>query len=71
MEHRLSGAADRNFMTRVEELTPLHIERWDNGDPGIAAVRATDPDIFRCPFLFMTDPGSVTFTEAEVEGLRL
>ena len=37
-------------MTRVEELTPLHIERWENGDPGIAAVRATDPDIFRCPF---------------------
>ena len=64
-------AADGNFMTRVEELTPVHIERWENGDPGIAAVRATDPDIFRCPFLFMTDPGSVTFTEAEVEGLRL
>ena len=64
-------AADINFMTRVEELTPTHIERWDNGDPGIAAVRATDPDIFKCPFLFMTDPGSVTFTEAEIEGLRL
>ena len=64
-------AADINFMTRVEELTPTRIERWKNGDPGIAAVRATDPDIFRCPFLFMTDPGSVTFTQAEVEGLRL
>ena len=64
-------AADGNFMTRFEELTPTHIARWDNGDPGIAAVRATDPDIFRCPFLFMTDPGSVTFTDAEIEGLRL
>ena len=64
-------AADGNFMTRLEELTPTHIARWDNGDPGIAAVRATDPDIFRCPFLFMTDPGSVTFTEAEIAGLRL
>ena len=63
-------AADNNFMTRLEELTPTYIEHWKNGDPGIAAVRATDPDIFRCPFLFMTDPGSVTFTRAEIEGLR-
>ena len=63
-------AADNNFMTRFEELTPTYIERWKNGDPGIAAVRATDPDIFRCPFLFMTDPGSVTFSEAEIAALR-
>jgi hypothetical protein len=63
-------AADGNFMTRLEELTPTRIERWQNGEPGIAAVRATDPDLFRCPFLFMTDPGSVRFSEAEVEGLR-
>ena len=63
-------AADNNFMTRFEELTPTYIERWKNGDPGIAAVRATDPDIFRCPFLFMTDPGSVTFSGAEIEALR-
>ena len=33
-------------------------------------MKATDPDIFKCPFLFMSDPGSVTFTQAEVEGLR-
>ena len=63
-------AADNNFMTRFEELTPTYIEHWENGDPGITAVRATDPDIFRCPFLFMTDPGSVTFSGAEIEGLR-
>jgi hypothetical protein len=63
-------AADGNFMTRLEQLTPTRIERWQNGEPGIAAVRATDPDLFKCPFLFMTDPGSVTFSDAEVEGLR-
>ena len=63
-------AADSNFMTRFEELTPTYIERWENGDQGIVAVRATDPDLFKCPFLFMTDPGSVTFTQEEVEGLR-
>jgi hypothetical protein len=64
-------AADGNFMTRLEELTPTRIERWQNGEPGIAAVRATDPDLFKCPFLFMTDPGSVTFSDAEIDGLRM
>ncbi|HET9949442.1 MAG TPA: DUF4159 domain-containing protein [Longimicrobiales bacterium] len=63
-------AADGNFMTRLEELTPTHISRWENGEPGIAGLRATDPDILQCPFLFMTDPGSVTFREDEVEALR-
>ena len=63
-------AADANFMTRLEELTPTHIARWPNGDPGIAAGQATDPDLLRCPFLFMTDPGSVTFSQAEIDGLR-
>ncbi len=63
-------AADANLMTRFEELTPASIARWANGDPGIAAIRATDPDLSKCPFLFMTDPGSVTFTQAEVDGLR-
>ncbi len=63
-------AADGNFMTRLEELTPVHVERWPDGEPGIAAVRATDPDLLKCPFLFMADPGSVTFSEEEVQGLR-
>jgi hypothetical protein len=63
-------AADANFMTRLEELTPIHTERWKDGEPGVAAVRATDPDIYRCPFLFMTDPGSVRFSPEETEGLR-
>jgi len=63
-------AADGNFLIRLEELTPIRISRWDNGEPGIAAMRATDPNLFQCPFLFMTDPGSVRFSQAETEGLR-
>jgi hypothetical protein len=63
-------AADANFLARLEELTPVRIARWENGDPGIAGLRATDPDLMQCPFLFMTDPGSVDFSEAEVTGLR-
>lgn len=63
-------AADHNFMTRLEELTTARLTWWSEGDPGYAAVRATDPELFRCPFLFMSDPGSVTFSDEEVERLR-
>lgn len=63
-------AADANFMTRIEELTPIHTERWKDDEPGVAAVRATDPDLYRCPFLFMTDPGSVRFSPDETAALR-
>jgi hypothetical protein len=63
-------AADHNFLTRLEELTSTNISTWITGDPGYAAVRATDPDLFRCPFLFMTDPGSYDFTPPEIERLR-
>lgn len=63
-------AAEHNFMTRLAELTSTRISRWRDGDPGFAAVRATDPELFRCPFLFMSDPGSVEFSGDEVEALR-
>lgn len=63
-------AADGNFLARLEELTPIVISRWENGDPGIAGLRATDPLLMECPFLFMTDPGSVDFSDKEIEGLR-
>ena len=63
-------AADGNFLARLEELTPIVISRWENGDPGIAGLRATDPLLMECPFLFMTDPGSVDFSDEEIEGLR-
>jgi hypothetical protein len=63
-------SADHNFLTRLEELTTTPISFWVGGDPGYASVRATDPDLFRCPFLFMSDPGSYDFSPREVERLR-
>jgi hypothetical protein len=63
-------AADNNFMTRLGELTAVRISRWADGTPGIAAVRPADPDLFRCPFLFMSDPGAYDFTVQEVAAMR-
>jgi len=63
-------AADHNFLTRFEELTTASISMWADGMPGYAAVRATDPALFRCPFLFMSDPGAAALDDREVEQLR-
>ncbi len=61
---------DHNLTLRLSELTTTWISEWAHGDPGMAVVRATDPDLFRCPFLFTSDPGTMGLHEAEVEALR-
>src|SRR3954463_10471298 len=45
--------ADFNLMVRLTELTRTTISTWNNGDPGFANVTATDPELFRCPYLRM------------------
>jgi hypothetical protein len=62
--------SDRNFMTRLPQLTSAHVTRWLDGELGHAVVRATDPNLFQCPFLFASDPGSAGFSDAEVAQLR-
>ena len=48
----------------------MAVARWEDGDPGFAVVRATDPQLFECPFLFASDVGTAGFNGAEVDGLR-
>lgn len=62
--------ADRNLTQRTEELTGTPISRWADDEPGIAALRADDPDLFRCPFLFASDAGTAGFNDLEVSALR-
>ena len=62
--------SDRNFMTRLYQITGTHVARWEDGDLGHAVVRATDPDLFRCPFLFASDIGTAGLSDQEVERLR-
>jgi hypothetical protein len=63
-------SGDRNLMIRLSYLTPAPINRWSDGLPGHAVVRATDPDRFQCPFLFASDIGTAGFSPTESEGLR-
>jgi hypothetical protein len=62
--------ADVNLTMRLGELTTTWISTWENRDPGAAVVRPTDPDLFRCPFLMASDPGSARFSAADVDALR-
>lgn len=62
--------SDGNFMTRLSQFTSTTISHWDNGDPGHVVVRATDPSLFHCPFIFVSDAGTVGLGDDEVERLR-
>jgi len=61
---------DMHLTLRLSELTTTPVSMWRDGEVGIAALRATDPDLFRCPFLFASDVGTLGFSSGEVDSLR-
>lgn len=61
---------ERNFLIRMSELTRTRISHWQDGEPGYAVVRASDRDLFKCPFIMATDVGELGFMPEEVEPLR-
>lgn len=62
--------ADINFSIRLGELTKTRVSRQPTGEPNHLVVRLTEAALFQCPFISMEDPGSVSFSDAEVEALR-
>jgi hypothetical protein len=62
--------SDVNFMVRLSQFTTTHISQWRDGEPGHAVVRPSDPILFSCPFVIMSDAGTVGFSDTEVERLR-
>lgn len=63
--------SDWNFLERLEELTSVRPASWADGWPGFAVVRATQDELFECPFLFVSDAGTAEFSDEEVERLAL
>ena len=57
-------------MTRLAELTRTRISRDAENAPTHYVVRPTDDALFNCPFVMASDPGTIGFTDAEVERLR-
>jgi hypothetical protein len=63
--------ADDNFSIRLGELTRTRVKFDGQGRPDHVTIRLTSDDLFQCPFLLMSDVGTLTFSEAEVAVLRV
>jgi hypothetical protein len=62
--------ADLNFPFRLGELTETPISHDERGEPNHVVVTPTDPHLFECPFVMMTEPGGAFFTDEEAAALR-
>jgi len=62
--------ADINFTTRLSELTKTTISRQADGQPNHLTLTLTDPFLFQCPFLMMTDVGELSLDAQETDALR-
>lgn len=61
---------DRNLSIRFGELTRTRVSQSSDGSRNHYLVRATDDQLFQCPFLIAGDVGSADFTPVEAERLR-
>ena len=62
--------ADRNLSVRLAELTKAPVSMDSRNEPNHLIVRLTDPEMFRCPFIMMTEVGSIFIDEEEAVALR-
>jgi hypothetical protein len=62
--------ADQNLSVRLSELTKTSVSRQADGQPNHLVVRATDPQLFQCPWVQMSDAGTAGFSDDEVGRLR-
>ena len=62
--------ADENLSIRLMELTRTRVTQDGEGNPYPVVVRLTDPSLFHCPFLMMSEPGGSYFNSEEAANLR-
>ena len=62
--------ADRNLMLRLSQLTRTPIRTNSRGRPEHLVVRFTDDELFQCPFIFMSDVGTMALDSEEAERLH-
>jgi hypothetical protein len=62
--------ADINFSIRLSELTKTTVSRRADNEPNHLTVPLTDPFLFQCPFLMMTDVGELSLNGEESLALR-
>ena len=57
-------------MIRLAELTAVPVTTGNLREPLHVVVRASDRNVYQCPFLFASDVGTIEFLDAEVLALR-
>jgi len=57
-------ASDLNFSFRLQQLTALKV------NPEARYLSLTDPELFDYPFIYIVEPGALTFNDEEVKALR-
>ncbi len=62
--------AEINLATRLAELTRTRVSRAPNRRPNHYSVRLSDPGLFNCPMLLMSDAGTIGFRDEESAVLR-
>ncbi|MEW6323652.1 MAG: DUF4159 domain-containing protein [Acidobacteriota bacterium] len=62
--------ADVNLSIRLSELTRTDVAFDERGEPVHFVVRLTDEAIFHCPFLMMTEVGTLILADEEAARLR-
>jgi uncharacterized protein DUF4159 len=62
--------ADINLSFRLSELTRTLVSRDIGGEFNHVVIRLTDPQLFRCPFIMITEPGGTYFDDEEAKQLR-
>ena len=62
--------ADVNISIRLAELTRTRISVQPDGEPDHVVLGLTDPELFNCPIVMMTEVGSAYLGEEEALRLR-
>jgi len=62
--------ADENLSIRLSELTRVPVSMDAEKQPKHLLLRLSDPELARCPFVMMTEPGGASFDDREAAGLR-
>ncbi len=62
--------ADMNLPYRLSELTLTPVSRDEKGNYNHAVLRLTDPELYHCPFIMMTEVGALYMDEEEAAHLK-
>src|SRR5262245_21124700 len=62
--------ADINLSYRLSELTATSVSRDSRGSYNHAVIQLTDAELYKCPFVMMTEPGGSFFDEDEAAHLH-